>query len=75
VNLLKETLRLYSLVPVVTRVAEADDTLGDQFIPKGTKIFICIKVHSDTCIVVLFDECLCVAARPGLSAVTDSFGL
>lgn len=48
INLLKETLRLYSLVPVVTRVAEGDDTLGGQFIPKGTKIFICTKAtHHD----------------------------
>lgn len=44
VNALKESLRLYSLVPVVTRVTKEDDVLGDQPVPAGTKIFVNIKV-------------------------------
>jgi cytochrome P450 len=45
---LKESLRRYSLVPVVTRQAVADDMLGEQPVPAGTKIFINIKaVHMD----------------------------
>jgi cytochrome P450 len=45
---MQESLRRYSLVPVVTRQAVQDDMLGDQPVPAGTKIFINIKaVHLD----------------------------
>lgn len=43
-NCLKEALRKYYIVPVVTRIASEDDTLGDLFIPKGTRIVIPILV-------------------------------
>ena len=43
---LKETLRLYSVVPVVTRVAEEDDDLGGVRIPKGTTVIMSLQgVH------------------------------
>lgn len=43
---LKETLRLYSVVPVVTRVAVNDDHLGGVFVPAGTRIILSIQgVH------------------------------
>lgn len=46
VGVLKETLRLYSVVPVVTRVAVDKDTLGGYSIPAGTGIIICMQgVH------------------------------
>jgi cytochrome P450 len=41
---LKEALRKYSLVPVVTRNALDDDKIGNINIPAGTKIFINAKV-------------------------------
>ena len=41
---LKEALRKYSLVPVVTRNTVEDDQLGDLQIPAGTKIFINMQV-------------------------------
>jgi cytochrome P450 len=45
---LKETLRRYSIVPVVTREAVEDDMLGGYAIPKGTKIVVAIDaVHHD----------------------------
>jgi hypothetical protein len=48
VNVLKESLRLYTLVPVVSRVCVEDDVLGDQAVPAGTKIFLLVKaVHMD----------------------------
>ena len=40
----QETLRYYSVVPVVTREAAADDTLGGVTVPRGCKIFIHIGV-------------------------------
>ena len=43
---LKETLRLYSVVPVVNRVAEEDDDLGGVRIPKGTTVIMSLQgVH------------------------------
>ena len=43
---LKETLRLYSVVPVVTRVAEEDDDLGGVRVPKGTTVIMSLQgVH------------------------------
>lgn len=43
VNVLKESLRLYTLVPVVSRYCAADDKIGGQAIPAGTKIFLLLK--------------------------------
>ena len=40
----QETLRLYSLVPVVVREAQEDDDLEGLFVPAGTKIMINTKV-------------------------------
>lgn len=37
---LRETLRKYSVVPVVTRVAHADSNLCGHFIPRGSKIVL-----------------------------------
>ena len=46
VSALKESLRLYSVVPVVTRRAIADDVLGGCRIPKGTTVIISLQgVH------------------------------
>ena len=43
---LKETLRLYSVVPVVTRVAEEDDDLGGVKVPAGTTVIMSLQgVH------------------------------
>lgn len=39
-GILNETLRLYPTVPVTTRVAARDTTLGQQPIPKGTNILL-----------------------------------
>lgn len=48
VNCEKEALRKYSIVPVVTRVAAADDKIGEYDIPAGTRIAIPIQaVHHD----------------------------
>ena len=45
---LKETLRLYSVVPIVAREAVADDELGGYFIARGTRIFVHIqRMHED----------------------------
>jgi beta-ring hydroxylase len=46
VGALKESLRLYSVVPVVTRKCLGDDYLGGDFIPKGTTVIISVQgVH------------------------------
>jgi beta-ring hydroxylase len=46
VGALKESLRLYSVVPVVTRKCLGDDYLGGEFIPKGTTVIISVQgVH------------------------------
>ena len=43
---LKETLRLYSVVPVVTRVAAEDDDLGGVRVPAGTTVIMSLQgVH------------------------------
>lgn len=43
---LKEALRKYSVVPVVTRVTKEEDVLGDYKIPKGTTIGLLLQsVH------------------------------
>eukprot|EP00227_Mantoniella_beaufortii_P001127 CAMPEP_0197614868 /NCGR_PEP_ID=MMETSP1326-20131121/59742_1 /TAXON_ID=1155430 /ORGANISM="Genus nov. species nov., Strain RCC2288" /LENGTH=498 /DNA_ID=CAMNT_0043183745 /DNA_START=501 /DNA_END=1997 /DNA_ORIENTATION=+ len=43
---LKESLRLYSVVPVVTRVAEEDDDLGGTRVPAGTTVIMSLQgVH------------------------------
>ena len=39
-NALKEALRKYAIVPVVTRQAVKDDKLGDFSIPKDTKVVV-----------------------------------
>lgn len=43
VNALKETLRMYWLVPMVTRECVNDDVIGGNKVPAGSKIFINIK--------------------------------
>jgi cytochrome P450 len=46
---LKESLRKYSVVPVVTRVAAEDTSLCGRKVPKGTYVAICIQaVHNNT---------------------------
>jgi cytochrome P450 len=46
-NVLREALRKYYIVPVVTRVATEDDVIGGYTIPKGTKVVIPIlSVHT-----------------------------
>ena len=46
-----ETLREYSLVPVVTREAIEDDVIGEFAVPKGAKIVVAIDaVHHDASI-------------------------
>jgi len=46
-NVLKEALRKYYIVPVVTRVATEDDVIGGYTIPKATKVVIPIlAVHT-----------------------------
>ena len=46
---LKESLRKYSVVPVVTRVAAEDTTLCGRRVPRGTYVAICIQaVHNNT---------------------------
>ena len=46
VGALKESLRLYSVVPVVTRKCLGDDYLGGEFIPKGVTVIISVQgVH------------------------------
>ena len=46
---LKESLRKYSVVPVVTRVAAEDTELCGRRVPKGTYVAICIQaVHNNT---------------------------
>ena len=48
VHVLKESLRLYTLVPMVTRECLEDDVIDGQTIPAGTKIFINLKaVHTN----------------------------
>eukprot|EP01134_Creolimax_fragrantissima_P005089 CFRG5089T1 len=48
VNSLKETLRKYTPVPIVSRVAKETDVIDGHTIPAGTKIFVNIKgIHDD----------------------------
>src|SRR5690349_13212913 len=48
-NALKEALRKYAIVPVVTRQAVKDDKLGDFSIPKDTKVVVpIIAVHHNS---------------------------
>lgn len=45
---LKETLRFYTPVPIISRVAAADDVIDGHHIPAGTKVFVNVKaVHND----------------------------
>jgi beta-ring hydroxylase len=45
---LKEALRIYNVVPVVTREAARDDQVGGWSIPRGTKIMLHLQaVHRD----------------------------
>lgn len=45
---LKEALRLYSVVPVVTRVSGQDEVLGGTTVPRGTVVGVLIQgVHND----------------------------
>ena len=45
--LLQESLRKYSVVPVVTRRVAADDKICGQHIPKGTYLACCLQaVHN-----------------------------
>ena len=46
VNTLKESLRLYTLVPMVVRICSEDDEIDGQAIPAGSKIFMLLKVRS-----------------------------
>lgn len=47
-NVLRETLRLHSIVPTVTRAPAEDDEVNGYFIPKGSKVVINIwGVHHD----------------------------
>ncbi|ORY70954.1 cytochrome P450 [Pseudomassariella vexata] len=39
-GVMHETLRLYPTVPVTTRVAACDTSLGEQHIPKGTEVLV-----------------------------------
>jgi hypothetical protein len=48
-NCLREALRKYYIVPVVTRFATEDDVIGGYAIPKGTKIVIPILVRIYDC--------------------------
>lgn len=41
-GIMQETLRLYPTVPTTMRQAVCDTRIGDQFIPKGTRIIISI---------------------------------
>lgn len=41
----QETLRLYTLVPVISREALEDDYLEDLFVPAGTKLMINVQVQ------------------------------
>jgi cytochrome P450 len=43
VNTLKESLRLYTLVPMVVRICAEDDEIDGQAIPAGSKIFMLLK--------------------------------
>ena len=45
VNTLKESLRLYTLVPMVVRICTEDDEIDGQAIPAGSKIFMLLKVR------------------------------
>eukprot|EP00040_Diaphanoeca_grandis_P039895 m.260514 g.260514 ORF g.260514 m.260514 type:complete len:520 (-) comp40030_c0_seq1:106-1665(-) len=48
VNVLKESLRLYTLVPMVTRICDEDDEIDGQRIPAGSKMFMLLKAtHMD----------------------------
>jgi len=45
-NALREALRLYSIVPVVTRHVVDDDVVGDYFLPRDSKLVLCLQsVH------------------------------
>ncbi|EDQ87567.1 uncharacterized protein MONBRDRAFT_33214 [Monosiga brevicollis MX1] len=46
-NVLKETLRFYSLVPVVARVTVEDDVLDGHVVPAGTRILISLRSAHD----------------------------
>ena len=49
VSSLREALRKYSLVPLISRVAVEDDKIGALTIPAGTKLFLNLKViHCNT---------------------------
>ncbi|EDV28025.1 uncharacterized protein TRIADDRAFT_53176 [Trichoplax adhaerens] len=41
---IKESLRLYPPAPAVERESIVDDVIGDYYIPKGTKLFLCLAV-------------------------------
>lgn len=59
-NVLKEALRKYYIVPVVTRVAVEDDEIGGYKIPAATKVVIPILV------------CICAPLKQLLSLLTTS---
>lgn len=45
---LKEALRLYNIVPIVTREAAVDDRFGEFAVPKGTKVMVHMQaLHKD----------------------------
>jgi cytochrome P450 len=45
---LKETLRLYSIVPIVSREAVEDDVVEGYFVPAGTRLFVHVQaIHRD----------------------------
>jgi cytochrome P450 len=42
---LKESLRRYSVVPVVTRELKEDDQLGEHLLPAGTLVAVSLQVR------------------------------
>lgn len=47
--MLKEALRRYSVVPVVTRSLKEDDTLGGHTVPAGAMVVCHLQVCVCTC--------------------------
>lgn len=43
-NCLKEAIRLYSIVPLVTRTVVNDDQIGEYLVPRGAKVVVPIRM-------------------------------